>query len=277
MRQIELDLFHDPEGGRYARPAARRILKGLGKDPGPDPDQDGRLQRPGMKILHVPDVDFRPETRLAAPRRPPGPRGLRAQQRGSPRDLYLGLHPTLHGQLLFPSVPETHPQAAWFKTNDPVRSSNGSAGSSPRASSSAPAPTPIRGRLAANDPAQRHKALASGAQFISTDYPVPDPRFSPYCVQLPGRVVARANPVSGKSGMGPGRSGAAAIGRRHHRRQRLLRALGPEERDILDELLGGQLARSFRRGAPLVGRDQGGEIASGAIQMVQYQHVLLPL
>ena len=59
VRQIELDVFHDPEGGRFAQPAARKILKGLGKDPGPDPDEGGRLQRPGMKVLHVPDVDFR--------------------------------------------------------------------------------------------------------------------------------------------------------------------------------------------------------------------------
>ncbi len=34
------------------------MLKDRGKDPGPDPNADGSLQRPGMKILHVQDVDF---------------------------------------------------------------------------------------------------------------------------------------------------------------------------------------------------------------------------
>ena len=59
VRQIELDVFHDPEGGRYAEPAARKILRGMGRDPGPDPDANGVLRRPGMKVLHVPDVDYR--------------------------------------------------------------------------------------------------------------------------------------------------------------------------------------------------------------------------
>jgi hypothetical protein len=49
----------------------------------------------------------------------------------------------------------------------------------------------------ANDPARRDKALASGAQFVSTDYPDPDPALSPYRVRLPDGVVARPNPVSG--------------------------------------------------------------------------------
>jgi hypothetical protein len=46
-------------------------------------------------------------------------------------------------------------------------------------------------------------ALTSGAQFVSTDYPVADPRFTGYCVQLPGKVVARSNPASG-NGKGDG-------------------------------------------------------------------------
>ena len=31
----------------------------LGKDPGEDPDASGVLRQPGLKILHVPDIDFR--------------------------------------------------------------------------------------------------------------------------------------------------------------------------------------------------------------------------
>src|SRR4051812_10844486 len=41
IRQIELDVFADPEGGRFAEPKAWRTLQALGRDPGPDPDTDG--------------------------------------------------------------------------------------------------------------------------------------------------------------------------------------------------------------------------------------------
>ncbi len=59
IRQIELDLFHDPEGGLYSRPGLRTTLTKLGRDPGPDPNADGVLDRPGLKVLHVQDVDYR--------------------------------------------------------------------------------------------------------------------------------------------------------------------------------------------------------------------------
>ena len=54
-----------------------------------------------------------------------------------------------------------------------------------------------------NRPERFAKALASGAQFVSTDYPVADPRLTDYCVQFPGKVVARSNPASG-NGRGDG-------------------------------------------------------------------------
>jgi hypothetical protein len=128
IRQIELDLYADPEGKLFAEPAARQILRGLGKDPGPDPDPDGRLRKPGMKVLHVPDVDqgFLVRTRADA---------------------------------------------------DTAAARSG-------------------------DVTQRDKALASGAQFVSTDYPEPDPKLSGYRVGFPGGVVARPNPVSGDAGWG---------------------------------------------------------------------------
>ena len=34
-------------------------MLGLGKEPGPDPNANGELNKPGLKVLHVPDVDFR--------------------------------------------------------------------------------------------------------------------------------------------------------------------------------------------------------------------------
>ncbi len=51
VRQMELDVFADPDGGHYATPAALPIL---GKEPPADPD----WSEPGLKVLHVQDVDF---------------------------------------------------------------------------------------------------------------------------------------------------------------------------------------------------------------------------
>jgi hypothetical protein len=58
IRQLELDVFADPKGGLFAAPAARRVLLSRNKDAGPDPNRDGQLAAPGLKVLHVPDVDF---------------------------------------------------------------------------------------------------------------------------------------------------------------------------------------------------------------------------
>ncbi|HEY2156967.1 MAG TPA: phosphatidylinositol-specific phospholipase C1-like protein, partial [Isosphaeraceae bacterium] len=57
IRQVELDIFADPAGGHYADPSARKVLKGMGKDPGPD--VDARFREPGLKVFHVQDVDYR--------------------------------------------------------------------------------------------------------------------------------------------------------------------------------------------------------------------------
>ena len=43
----------------------------------------------------------------------------------------------------------------------------------------------------------RDRALATGAQFISTDYPEPNLNFSPYRVQFEGAHIVRSNPVNG--------------------------------------------------------------------------------
>ena len=115
------------------------------------------------------------------------------------RDLYLEGHAALEGRLMFASVAETHPAAAWFKINDPIADFE-------RIRRLVTASFLVRTRADADtrqarsgDTTMRDKALSSGAQFVSTDYPVPDPRFTSYRVQLPGRVVACSNPVSGKA------------------------------------------------------------------------------
>jgi hypothetical protein len=47
------------------------------------------------------------------------------------------------------------------------------------------------------DTRQQEAAWASGAHFVSTDYPFPDDRFGTgYVAAVPGDGVARCNPVS---------------------------------------------------------------------------------
>ena len=46
-----------------------------------------------------------------------------------------------------------------------------------------------------NDTTRRDAALASGAQYVSTDYPHPDTRLSDYQARLPGGAITVCNPV----------------------------------------------------------------------------------
>jgi Phosphoinositide phospholipase C, Ca2+-dependent len=282
IRQIELDLFADPQGGLFAQPRARKILSGRGKDPGPDPDAGGQLKQPGLKVLHVPDVDFRStvptfidalkqirawsrnnprhvpilillelkdESIFGVPTVParfdraqldgvdaeilsvfgkdevltpdrvrgrfatmpeaihtdgwPALESVRGRvmfaldNEGAIRDRYLEGHPALQDRLLFTTVARSHPAAAWFKINDPVKDFD-------LIQELVRDRFLVRTRADADtrqsrtgDTSQREKALASGAQYISTDYREPDRRFSSYSVRFLGGQVVRSNPVSG--------------------------------------------------------------------------------
>ena len=59
LRKLEIDVVHDPEGGRYARPFGLELVKRAGLPPGPPYDPDGKMMQPGLKVLHVTDIDFR--------------------------------------------------------------------------------------------------------------------------------------------------------------------------------------------------------------------------
>jgi Phosphoinositide phospholipase C, Ca2+-dependent len=52
IRQFELDVFADPDGGRYAKPAALQLLSGLRPPP-------AGLNAAGLKVLHGQDLDYR--------------------------------------------------------------------------------------------------------------------------------------------------------------------------------------------------------------------------
>jgi hypothetical protein len=284
IRQVELDVYADPKGGLFAAPFARKKLVAMGKEPGPDPNSNGQLKPPGLKVLHVPDVDFRStaptfvdalkqirawsqanrshvpililvelkdEAIFGLPTRPVHfegkeleavdaeilsvfarseiltpdrvrgrfatlPEAIRAQgwptlndvrglvmfaldNEGAIRDRYIEGHPALKDRVLFVTVAPEHPAAAWFKVNDPIKDFD-------KIQRLVKANFLVRTRADADtrqaragDISQRDKALASGAQFVSTDYREPDRRFTDYSVHFPGEKVARSNPISGDS------------------------------------------------------------------------------
>lgn len=57
IRQVELDVFADPEGGLFADPAGIHLAATQALPPATPPDP-APLRQPGMKVLHVPDFDF---------------------------------------------------------------------------------------------------------------------------------------------------------------------------------------------------------------------------
>ena len=282
IRQVELDVYADPKGGLFAKPAARAIVQTQGKDPGEDPDSGGVLGKPGLKILHVPDIDYRTtaptfvdalrqihawsaanprhvpililvelkedalpglptrpvpfgkdeinsvdaeilsvfqKSEILTPDRVRGtfaslPESIKSHgwpaledvrgsvmfaldNEGAIRDRYLQGHAALKDRIMFATVARDDPAAAWFKINDPIKNCE-------RIQKLVKEGFMVRTRADAdtvqsrkNDTTQREKALASGAQFVSTDYAEPDRRFSDYSVRFPAGQVARSNPISG--------------------------------------------------------------------------------
>lgn len=58
MRQVEIDILNDPEGGRFLDPLLRRMAAAAGAET-PELAFQAELKQPGFKVLHVPDLDYR--------------------------------------------------------------------------------------------------------------------------------------------------------------------------------------------------------------------------
>lgn len=279
VRQVELDLWADPQGGAYAAPRLRALA---GHGP-----YAAEMARPGIKVLHVQDYDYRttcltfvaclrsirswsdahpghvpiavllelrdlvlpPEIPATVPvpwtaermdaidaeirsvfrrRRIIAPDDVRGSRRtleaavlrggwpeladsrgkvlflmdnGEPyRSSYLAGHPGLRGRLVFTNSTPGQPDAAFIKLNDPAGAGFALIRDAVRRGyvvrTRADADTQ---EARAGDPRRRRQALASGAQWVSTDYPAPGiaARFgSSYSVRLPGDRPARCNPVT---------------------------------------------------------------------------------
>jgi hypothetical protein len=265
VRQIELDVWSDPDGGKFANPTLLQTLH----LPPPDP---AVMNEPGFKVIHEANIDTRstcltfvlclravktwsdahpghvpimievemkdatedvtPATfdALEAEIRsvfadddlitPDDVRGTDSslghavRTRGWPtlgavrgRVLFtldnealapveLRGHPSLRGRILFaPSAPGDD-DAAFAKLNDPINDAA-------KIKAALAANMLVRTRADADtvqarsgDTTMRDTALAGGAQYVSTDYEFPDPRFPTYEVRIPRGTPARCNPVT---------------------------------------------------------------------------------
>jgi Phosphoinositide phospholipase C, Ca2+-dependent len=110
--------------------------------------------------------------------------------------VYLEGHPTLRGRIIFTNAVPGQPDCAFTEENDGSREAIAALvrkGYLVRTRTDADTK-----QARTDDTARREVALASGAQLLSTDYPQSEPsQWTPYSVGLPGRAVARCNPVNG--------------------------------------------------------------------------------
>lgn len=106
---------------------------------------------------------------------------------------YRGARRSLEGRVFFVNTDETSPAAAYLTLNDPVAEQG-------RIQTAVRAGFIVRTRADADtleartgDVTRRSAAFASGAQYVSTDYMTPDPRFPAYQVRLTGGAAAVCN------------------------------------------------------------------------------------
>jgi hypothetical protein len=110
--------------------------------------------------------------------------------------VYLAGHPSLRGRVIFTNSAPGEPDAAFIERNE---------GPASEIAELVRKGYLIRARTdsdtkeaRADDTTVRDAMMASGAQLLSTDYPVNEPARWPgsFVVMLPGKAVARCNPLN---------------------------------------------------------------------------------
>jgi len=120
---------------------------------------------------------------------------LALDEEGAKITLYRGSRKSLEGRAMFVNAPEDSPAAAYLTLNEALTDMA-------RITKDVKMGFLVRTRADAdtveargNDPRRRDAALASGAQYVSTDYMQSDTRFSAYTARMPQGVIAACNPV----------------------------------------------------------------------------------
>ena len=111
--------------------------------------------------------------------------------------VYTEGHPALKGRLLFTNATPGTPDAAFVEENSGTRAEiDGLVRKGYIVRTRTDEPTQA---ARTNDTTMRERALSTGAQFLSTDYPPSEPArwAGHYHAGLPGDRTARCNPVSG--------------------------------------------------------------------------------
>jgi hypothetical protein len=119
---------------------------------------------------------------------------------GGYRDSYLAGHPSLQGRVLFTNSTPGQPDAAFVEENDPTGANQARIQDEVRQGYVVRTRADVdTAQARTGDTTMRDAALASGAQWVSTDYPVvsDSARFGTgYAVRLPAGATARCNPVN---------------------------------------------------------------------------------
>ncbi|MDJ0575714.1 MAG: Ca2+-dependent phosphoinositide-specific phospholipase C, partial [Xenococcaceae cyanobacterium MO_234.B1] len=109
-------------------------------------------------------------------------------------ELYLERYPSLRGASIFISSKEPDSdEAVILNLTKPSRDIRDLVQQGYLVRTRSDAET-INARVATTE--QRDRALASGAQYISTDYPLPNEYFSEYRVLFPEGTMIRCNPIN---------------------------------------------------------------------------------
>jgi Phosphoinositide phospholipase C, Ca2+-dependent len=118
---------------------------------------------------------------------------------GDQRNLYIAGHPSLKGRVIFTNATPGEPDAAFVEMNDPTGKNLAKIQALVREGYI------VRTRsdgdtveARADDTRTRDAAIASGAQYVSTDYPAPDAAPFPgaFVVTLPDNKPWRCDPVN---------------------------------------------------------------------------------
>jgi hypothetical protein len=64
VRQLEIDIVQDDKGGRFAHPKIVELTRQAGLPPDPDFDPNHEMDKPGFKVIHIPDLNQRSSCHL---------------------------------------------------------------------------------------------------------------------------------------------------------------------------------------------------------------------
>jgi hypothetical protein len=113
--------------------------------------------------------------------------------------VYAEGHPSLKGRLIFTNAKAGEPEAAFVEENDGTRAEIDALVKQGYLVRTRTDEGTEQART--NDRTRLDRALSSGAQMLSTDYPTSEPsQWSSFSVGLPGGLVARCNPINKPAG-----------------------------------------------------------------------------